>query len=87
MDSLLSSTSKLNMYIAIALIAGLVAVLAVAFYYDIQLSNGQERCRYDTSRDSIRDGRCDRDRESIHYNLCKQSNDAIQSDWALFDLG
>jgi hypothetical protein len=30
------------MYIAIALIAGLIAVLAVAFYYEIQLNNGQE---------------------------------------------
>ncbi len=29
------------MYIAIALIAGIIAVLAVAFYYETQLDNGQ----------------------------------------------
>jgi hypothetical protein len=29
------------MYIAIALIAGIIAVLAVTFYYEIQLDNGQ----------------------------------------------
>jgi len=29
------------MYIAIALIAGIIAVLAVTFYYEAQLNNGQ----------------------------------------------
>jgi hypothetical protein len=33
--------SYVNYYIAIALIAGLIAVLAFSFYYEIQLSAGQ----------------------------------------------
>jgi len=42
MGSPLSTTNKMNMYIAIALIAGIIAVLAVTFYYDIQINGNQK---------------------------------------------
>jgi len=35
----LYSNDKLNVYIAVALIAGIIAVLAVSFYYDIQINS------------------------------------------------
>jgi len=38
----LSASGNLNFYIAIALIAGIIVVLAAAFYYDFQISNGHQ---------------------------------------------
>jgi len=37
----MSGTDSLNVYITIALVVGIIAVLAVSFYYEFQLSHGE----------------------------------------------
>ncbi len=36
----MSDTDSVNVYITAALVAGIIAVLAFSFYYEIQISNG-----------------------------------------------